>query len=74
MIVEEADNRVDDDSMTQQSNQDGGEASMPKMTTAGLMGEKMRQNVDKQVKVVSDDKLRIYNTIQLTTELEAIKK
>ena len=69
MIVEEADNRGDS-SMALSSDQD----SMSKISLSSMMGETMRRKVNKKIKEVNDNKLKIYKTIQLTTELEAIKK
>lgn len=39
-----------------------------------MMGETMRRNVKQKIKEVNDNKLKIHKTIQLTTEVEAIKK
>ena len=69
MKVEEADNRGDS-SMALSSDQD----SMSKISLSSMMGETMRRKVNKKIKEVNDNKLKIYKTIQLTTELEAIKK
>ena len=38
------------------------------------MGEAMRQQVQRKARSVPNSKLSIYSTVQLSTEIEAIKK
>ena len=40
----------------------------------GMMGEVMRQKVNKQARAISNSELKIYSTVQLATEIEAFKK
>lgn len=47
----------------------------PKTTKlSDLMGEAMRQQVQRKARSVPNSKLSIYSTVQLSTEIEAIKK
>ena len=39
-----------------------------------LVGEAMRQRVDKEVRKISNDQMTIYDTVQLVKEIETYKK
>lgn len=44
------------------------------MQLSDLMAEAMRQKVQKEARSVPNNKLNVYSTVQLSTEIEAIKK
>ena len=40
----------------------------------GVFSEVMRQKVHRQARAISNTELKVYNTVQLATEIEAFKK
>lgn len=39
-----------------------------------MIGERLRQRVDQELRTISNDKMTVYNTVQLAKEIEVHKK